>query len=186
MKTQILFSFFFLTLLNYMAGQEGRLVVETEAADGIGRFQIDMINTSNGNLSASVMRFITGTSTNQVESGLRNFPLSYNGVDNYAGYLAVSNSSNGMIFRNESGNSDFRFLIGGFPIDQHQKMILDQDGNLGIGAFDPVSKLQVKGGDIYLEDIGSGVIMKSPNGTCWRLTVSDAGEPQFNALMNCP
>jgi autotransporter adhesin len=39
-------------------------------------------------------------------------------------------------------------------------------------------------GDIYLEDINSGIIMKSPNGQCWRGTVTDSGTLQFTQV-NC-
>ena len=29
--------------------------------------------------------------------------------------------------------------------------------------------------DIYIEQIGKGIIIKSPNGSCWRVTVDDTG-----------
>ncbi|MCB0667534.1 MAG: hypothetical protein KDC80_17015 [Saprospiraceae bacterium] len=186
MKTQILTMLLLCVISNFLFAQESRLLLETNASDGIGRNQLDLINTSDSDRSASVQRFITGTTTNQVESGFRNFPFSYTGVDDYGGYFSISNNASGIIFRNETSNGDFRFLIGGFPILTNQKMILDRDGNLGVGAIDPASRLQVKGGDIYLEDVGTGVIMKSPNGTCWRMTVNDSGNPVFTELMSCP
>lgn len=40
-------------------------------------------------------------------------------------------------------------------------------------------------GDIFMEDINSGIIMKSPNGQCWRGTVSDNGLLQFTQV-SCP
>lgn len=39
--------------------------------------------------------------------------------------------------------------------------------------------------DVYIEQVDSGVIMKSPNGGCWRMTVSDSGTPVFTAIA-CP
>ncbi len=45
--------------------------------------------------------------------------------------------------------------------------------------------IEVKTGDVYIENIGSGVIMKSPNGNCWRMTVSDAGLPVVTSI-TCP
>jgi hypothetical protein len=41
------------------------------------------------------------------------------------------------------------------------------------------------GGDIYLSDIQSGIIMKSPNGQCWRGVMSDNGQLVFSAT-DCP
>ncbi len=46
-------------------------------------------------------------------------------------------------------------------------------------------QLNGKGNDIYLENINAGVIMKSPNGQCWRMTVSNTGAPVFTAI-TCP
>jgi hypothetical protein len=127
----------------------------------------------------------TGTGSNMIESGLRNLPHSYDAVLGYGGYLAISNNGSGLVFRADQDNSNMRFLLGGFPIQQHQKMIITSTGNLGVGAYSPDARVQVKGGDVYLEDIGTGVIMKSPNGSCWRLTVTDAGAPNFESV-DCP
>ena len=65
------------------------------------------------------------------------------------------------------------------------RLKVDDNGNIGIGVDDPNSKLQISGGDIYIEDINNGVIMKSPNGQCWRMTVSNSGQPELNST-TCP
>jgi hypothetical protein len=48
-------------------------------------------------------------------------------------------------------------------------------GNVGIGTTSPTSKLTVTGGDIEVTDSASGIILKSPDGTRYRVTVSDLG-----------
>lgn len=63
--------------------------------------------------------------------------------------------------------------------------ILNANGNVGVGTESPKSKLEVQAGDVYLNTVGTGVIMKSPNGSCWRMTVSDTGTPVFTAIA-CP
>ena len=43
-----------------------------------------------------------------------------------------------------------------------------------------------RGGDIYIEDISKGVIMKSPDGKCWRGTLNNDGELHFSVMEACP
>ena len=43
-----------------------------------------------------------------------------------------------------------------------------------------------KGGDIFVEDIDKGIIMKSPDGKCWRGTLDNSGSLQFIKLDACP
>ena len=68
---------------------------------------------------------------------------------------------------------------------REERMRIDELGNLGIGTADPQTKVHVRNGDVYLEDIGAGIIMRSQNGGCWRLSVEDDGDPKFNAIP-CP
>jgi hypothetical protein len=42
--------------------------------------------------------------------------------------------------------------------------------------------VKLRSGDIYMKDISSGVIMKSPDGQCWRMTVTNAGQPEFKSI----
>jgi len=43
-----------------------------------------------------------------------------------------------------------------------------------------------KGGDVYIEDIDKGIIMKSPDGRCWRGTLNNEGLLNFSVLESCP
>ena len=62
---------------------------------------------------------------------------------------------------------------------------------MAIGAtsnFDsntPKSRLHVFAGDVNIDQIGSGIIMKSPNGNCWRITIDDTGTLVRTAIA-CP
>ena len=47
------------------------------------------------------------------------------------------------------------------------------------------STLHVFSGDVNVEQIGSGIIMKSPNGQCWRVTVSNTGT-FVSTSITCP
>ena len=57
--------------------------------------------------------------------------------------------------------------------------------NVGIGTLIPKSLLHVSSGDVYLDDSTKGVIMKSPNGSCYRVTVSNTGTLVSTAI-TCP
>jgi hypothetical protein len=70
-------------------------------------------------------------------------------------------------------------------------IIISKEDKVGIGMGDggtnnqPKSQLHVKNGDIYIDSVTAGVIMKSPNGGCWRMTVSNTGTPVFTSIP-CP
>ncbi|MEQ1585515.1 MAG: hypothetical protein ABL895_06535 [Cyclobacteriaceae bacterium] len=72
-----------------------------------------------------------------------------------------------------------------FGIDRIEKMRIDGNGNVGIGTINPKSKLQVESGDVYINSINSGLIMKSPNGQCWRMSIDNSGNPVFSPII-CP
>ena len=74
----------------------------------------------------------------------------------------------------------------GFVPNQTEVVAIDlPTGNVGIGTLDPAAKLQVEDGDIYIEDINKGVIMKSPNGLCWRMTIDNTGNT-VTSQISCP
>lgn len=57
---------------------------------------------------------------------------------------------------------------------------------LGIGTENPQARLQIDAGDVYITDSTKGIIMKSPNGTCRRVTLSNAGALTVSAVIACP
>jgi hypothetical protein len=65
----------------------------------------------------------------------------------------------------------FALIIGGLT------------NNIGIGMNNignniveqPKSKLHIFNGDVNIDQIGSGIILKSPNGQCWRVTIDNTG-----------
>ena len=64
-------------------------------------------------------------------------------------------------------------------------MSMNYQGFVGIGTTEPKSKLQVTDGDIYIDDINKGIIMKSPDGQCWRYTPDNQGALMPTAI-TCP
>ncbi len=65
------------------------------------------------------------------------------------------------------------------------RAVFTPNGKFGFGTLNPGSTLTVGGGDINVMDIGSGIIMKSPNGNCWRVTVNNSGT-LISTSITCP
>ena len=59
------------------------------------------------------------------------------------------------------------------------------NGNVGINNQNPKTKLQITNGDVYIDRIGKGVIMKDNNNHCWRFTPSTSGALIGHAI-SCP
>ncbi len=65
------------------------------------------------------------------------------------------------------------------------KMAITADGNIGVNTSDPKAKVEIADGDIFISNINRGIIMKSPDGKCWRGTLDNSGNLVF-ALIDCP
>ena len=89
--------------------------------------------------------------------------------------IALSNRSDGPM----------KFGVGDFYGPNHYKMTILASGNIGIGTPEPLARLHIADGDIYISDSTKGIIMKSPNGQCWRGTLTNEGVLQFS-LIPCP
>ena len=64
-------------------------------------------------------------------------------------------------------------------------VLQNNGGNVGISQNDPKAKVHVSGGDVYIDNSTNGVIMKSADGNCWRMTISNAGAAVITSI-TCP
>ncbi len=96
--------------------------------------------------------------------------------------IIYSGGNNGISVIAERG--DITFTTGGLNAAS-EKFTIKRNGQVGIGTADPAAQLQIANGDVYIEDINSGVIMKSPNGQCWRIQMSNTGE-MVPTMITCP
>jgi hypothetical protein len=77
-------------------------------------------------------------------------------------------------------SNDFVFL--GDAAANELMRIEGNTGNVGIGTSSPASKLEVDGGDIEVDDSASGLILRSPNGTRYRIQVDNSGNLTTTAI----
>lgn len=93
-----------------------------------------------------------------------------------------------------TNNEGFVFYTGGHPANNDDTskdaLIIEKNNkNVYIGYTSntslPNAKLSVRGGDVYMSGTGSGVIMKSPDGSCYKVVVSNTGALSTNAI-SCP
>lgn len=131
--------------------------------------------------------------------------------ENTGGFSAVMDIYSGDVFqtvtrfRNTTVNQEYQFnLAGSGNVDQTpgsfgvfhattNGWLWHSNGTndyVGIGSYTykpplPKSRLHVFNGDVNIDQIGSGVIIKSPNGNCWRVTVDNTGALVTSSI-SCP
>ena len=107
---------------------------------------------------------------------------STNGANTFFGSLAgssnttgTSNTAIGFTADVGSGGLNNATAIGyGAIVSTSGSLVLGNGAKVGIGTSSPTAKLHVAGGNVYIANPNS-LIITSPNGACWFITVSNTG-----------
>jgi hypothetical protein len=146
-------------------------------------------NKSNSSNSVVYALFKSGSSniaTTLAQHSNTYYQLPY-GYD-YADTGVLWNNGPGLILRagtaSISGRIKFETGINGDGTI-NERMRIDENGNVGVGTKTPRTKLQITNGDVYVENPDKGIILKSPNGSCWRVTIANDGNFVRTSIV-CP
>lgn len=153
-------------------------------------------NTSDSRAAISIMAMNCGVNTNY-STFLSHHSLNYQFWREAEGYGQLWNNAKGLLIRASPSssstnlNGNIRFYTGYNPNDNYEtsfeRLRIEYNGNIGINTKTPKAKLEIAQGDIYLNNIdqSQGIIMRSPNGNCWRITIDNNGN-FVRTSINCP
>ena len=151
-----------------------------------GRKYLHLNNKSTSNRSQVNLSLTAGDEENLTT--LVHFSESYD-LDNFgfADFGQLESRGGGLNLVAKDNAGVIRFFNGHDPVGNLpiERVRISSIGNLGLGTTSPASKVHVTGGDVYIEDIDKGVIMTSPNGSCWRMTMNDDGSVKTTSIP-CP
>ena len=166
------------------------LTIEGEESAWPGRIFLSVKNKSTGSHSLAYISAKAGTSNNHTIFGhISDTYTANDSPEDIQDYGIISSNGNGMIIgaiKNNLKPGVIKFVSGQSPgTTFNERMRIDSTGMVGIGTKSPSSKLQVADGDIYISDIEKGIIMKSPDGNCWKGVLDNSGQLIFTNI-DCP
>jgi hypothetical protein len=145
-----------------------------ETVDGSGNVFVG--NSAGGNTtSGNTNTFVGGQAGQTNETGKDNTIVGYQAF----GGTALDNS--GAIGAHAQVTQANSLVLGSIAGVNNATA----DTRVGIGTTAPRAKLEVAAGDVYLNGAANGVILRAPNGACFRLTVANGGA-LATAAVACP
>jgi len=129
---------------------------------------IKLNNKSLSNRSSVNIRLLAGE--NGSFTSLSHLSETYTGSPNQADFGQLWTNGAGLLLRANGGILRFETSEEGASIE---RMRIDIDGNIGINTNQPKEKLEVNG-NILIKD-NNALILTSPNGTEFKITVDDNG-----------
>ncbi len=139
-----------------------KLTLEGATSSNTERTFLEVRNKSTDNFSSVNVKLFAGSGSSF--TGLYHHSDTYSSSANFDEVGALWNHGKALALR-ASGTGIIRFETH-TSMSTIERMRINAIGNVGIGTSEPNAKLQIEDGDIYIEDVNSGVIMKSPNEQC--------------------
>lgn len=99
----------------------------------------------------------------------------YDRMPFFNGMTAIRATGNGFSVLTDSTAGSIRFYTTHVEDEIFERVRIDSIGDMGVGTTDPKAKIHVNDGDIFIEDMERGLILTSPDGQHWRITVGNDG-----------
>ena len=88
----------------------------------------------------------------------------------------IPSSGSGIEMRYWPSESTGYLLVYDRDLSQHKDLAINhKGGNVGIGTYLPQEKLHVSNGNIYIDNSNNGLILTSPDGQKWKVTIDNSG-----------
>lgn len=84
-----------------------------------------------------------------------------------------------------SSSATYSLGVSGNVWTSVNNVIYFSGSNVGVGISSPHARFQVDGGDVYVDTIGNGIMMRDSSGVCWRITPTTGGGLS-EASTTCP
>lgn len=173
MKTLI--TTFFLALIYCCAFTQSKLELEA-IADGNDREMMTVSNLANDNLTSTRFSIYSARgSSNESGTYLSSFSGGYIATAGYTSFGLLANDDSGLLIRANGSMGRINFMTASNDVLNGTRMSIAPDG-----------LVKVHSNDLRIENATSGLILTSPNGTCYRLQVSNTGVITTTALPQCP
>lgn len=188
---------------NYQAGTGVSISGNTISATGGSSqwtndtYGITYTHANGGIGIGGASEYNSALSITQKNTGGYSAAASFKSADTWHTVLRIDNNSNNSSYQfNLAGTNNSAMPSKSFSLYHAtaNNFVWNTDGTtnsyLAIGSYDghasiPKSRLHVFNGDVNIDQIGSGIILKSPNGNCWRITIDNSGN-LIRTAITCP
>ena len=74
------------------------------------------------------------------------------------------------------------------PLLEYTQLNVSNSGTISYSSVSslPTQQILLESGDLEIGQIGKGLLLKSSNGTCWKISVTNGGTIETSSLGSCP